>query len=161
MDPLSCPLRVAAGDARDLRRDALLARDPRALSQFRQRLARHGFCDGQPRMSPRIEKFNYDDGTVRKFVFATAFWGVVATLVGLWLALMLVLAVSGRQLANMSIIFLILPVTLLLSAGAVAAFAWATRSGQFDDLETPAIRLLHDEDAKQVAGPADSGPQPR
>ncbi len=45
----------------------------------------------------------------------------------------------------MSIIFLILPVTLLLSAGAVLAFAWATRSGQFDDLETPAIRLLHDE----------------
>ena len=44
----------------------------------------------------------------------------------------------------MSIIFLILPVTLLLSAGAVAAFAWATRSGQFDDLETPAIRLLHE-----------------
>lgn len=47
----------------------------------------------------------------------------------------------------MSIIFLILPVTLLLSGGAVAAFAWATRSGQFDDLETPAIRLLHDEPA--------------
>jgi cbb3-type cytochrome oxidase maturation protein len=47
----------------------------------------------------------------------------------------------------MSIIFLILPITLLLSAGAVAAFAWATQSGQFDDLETPAIRLLHDEPA--------------
>jgi len=47
----------------------------------------------------------------------------------------------------MSIIFLILPVTLLLSVGAVAAFAWATRSGQFDDLETPAIRVLHDESA--------------
>lgn len=45
----------------------------------------------------------------------------------------------------MSIIFLILPVTLLLSAGAVAAFAWATRSGQFDDLETPGIRALHEE----------------
>jgi len=45
----------------------------------------------------------------------------------------------------MSILFLILPVTLLLSAGAVAAFAWATRSGQFDDLETPAIRLLHED----------------
>jgi len=44
----------------------------------------------------------------------------------------------------MTIIFLILPVTLLLSAGAVAAFAWATRSGQFDDLETPGIRLLHE-----------------
>lgn len=48
----------------------------------------------------------------------------------------------------MSIIFLILPVTLLLSAGAVAAFAWATRSGQFDDLETPAIRLLHEDNAR-------------
>jgi cbb3-type cytochrome oxidase maturation protein len=44
-----------------------------------------------------------------------------------------------------SIIFLILPITLVLCAGAVLAFAWATRSGQFDDLETPAIRLLHDD----------------
>jgi cbb3-type cytochrome oxidase maturation protein len=44
----------------------------------------------------------------------------------------------------MTIIFLILPITLLLSLGAVAAFAWATRSGQFDDLKTPAVRALHD-----------------
>lgn len=50
----------------------------------------------------------------------------------------------------MSILFLILPITLLLSAGAVAAFAWATQSGQFDDLETPAIRLLHDEPAQHA-----------
>ena len=52
----------------------------------------------------------------------------------------------------MSIIFLILPVTLLLSAGAVAAFAWATRSGQFDDLETPGIRVLHDEPLEPTDG---------
>jgi len=57
----------------------------------------------------------------------------------------------------MSIIFLILPITLLLSAGAVAAFAWATRSGQFDDLETPAIRLLH-EAPPSLEGAADSPP---
>ena len=44
----------------------------------------------------------------------------------------------------MSIIFLILPITLLLSLGAVAAFVWATRGGQFDDLRTPALRALHD-----------------
>ncbi len=44
----------------------------------------------------------------------------------------------------MSIIFLILPITLLLSLGAVAAFSWATRGGQFDDLKTPALRALHD-----------------
>ncbi|HYP76741.1 MAG TPA: cbb3-type cytochrome oxidase assembly protein CcoS [Polyangiaceae bacterium] len=62
----------------------------------------------------------------------------------------------------MSIIFLILPVTLFLSAGAVIAFAWATRSGQFDDLETPAIRLLHEERAcaKPAPGPPVSGPPP-
>jgi cbb3-type cytochrome oxidase maturation protein len=50
----------------------------------------------------------------------------------------------------MSIIFLILPITLLLSVAAVVAFAWATRSGQFDDLETPALRLLHDEPARRA-----------
>jgi cbb3-type cytochrome oxidase maturation protein len=44
----------------------------------------------------------------------------------------------------MSIIFLILPITLLLSLGSVVAFAWATRGGQFDDLCTPALRALHD-----------------
>ena len=41
-------------------------------------------------MSTEVEKFNYDDAVVRKFAVATAVWGVVATLVGLWLALMLV-----------------------------------------------------------------------
>lgn len=44
----------------------------------------------------------------------------------------------------MSIIFFVLPITLLLSLSAVAAFSWATRGGQFDDLETPAVRALHD-----------------
>src|SRR6478752_3024945 len=38
-----------------------------------------------------VEKFNYDDAVVRKFAMATAIWGVVATLAGLWLALMLVM----------------------------------------------------------------------
>lgn len=53
----------------------------------------------------------------------------------------------------MSIIFVILPITLLLSAAAVVGFAWATRSGQFDDLETPAIRLLHEEPPLPKAAP--------
>ncbi len=59
----------------------------------------------------------------------------------------------------MSIIFLILPITLLLSVAAVLAFAWATRSGQFDDLETPALRLLHDEPARAAQkAPANTPP---
>jgi len=51
----------------------------------------------------------------------------------------------------MSIIFVILPITLLLSLGAVAAFTWATRGGQFDDLRTPALRALHDPAAPPAA----------
>ena len=42
-------------------------------------------------MSAQIETFKYDDATVRKFAFATILWGLVATLVGLYLALMLVM----------------------------------------------------------------------
>lgn len=54
----------------------------------------------------------------------------------------------------MSILFIILPITLLLSLAAVSAFAWATRSGQFDDLQTPAIRALHDPIAGRIELPA-------
>ncbi|MHC4810291.1 MAG: cbb3-type cytochrome oxidase assembly protein CcoS [Planctomycetota bacterium] len=46
----------------------------------------------------------------------------------------------------MSVVFIVLPLGLLLAAFAVAAFIWATRAGQFDDLETPAMRAVHDED---------------
>lgn len=45
----------------------------------------------------------------------------------------------------MSVLFLVLPVAVLLSALSVVAFAWAARRGQFDDLQTPALRMLHDE----------------
>lgn len=45
----------------------------------------------------------------------------------------------------MSVIFIVLPLALLIAAAAVAAFIWATRSGQFDDLDTPGVRMLHDD----------------
>ncbi len=51
----------------------------------------------------------------------------------------------------MSVLFVILPITLLISSAAVAAFVWATRSGQLDDLETPALRVVH-EDARPADG---------
>ncbi len=57
----------------------------------------------------------------------------------------------------MTIIFLVLPITLLLSLGAVAAFVWATRDGQFDDLRTPAVRALHDS-APQPSAPSKGRP---
>jgi len=45
----------------------------------------------------------------------------------------------------MSVLFLILPLALLLVGVAIAAFVWAARRGEFDDLTTPAIRVLHDD----------------
>ncbi len=48
----------------------------------------------------------------------------------------------------MNIIFYLIPLGLGLLIVAVAAFFWAVRSGQFDDLETPAWRILMDDDRK-------------
>ncbi len=42
--------------------------------------------------------------------------------------------------------FILLPVALLFSGVAVAVFVWAARAGQFDDLETPGLRILHDDE---------------
>jgi cbb3-type cytochrome oxidase maturation protein len=58
----------------------------------------------------------------------------------------------------MSVMFILLPVALLFSAVAVFAFLLATRAGQFDDLKTPALRILH-EDAETEA-PATGKPGP-
>ena len=46
----------------------------------------------------------------------------------------------------MSVMFILLPLALLFSAVALGVFIWAAISGQFDDLHTPAVRILHDDD---------------
>ncbi|TBW59162.1 cbb3-type cytochrome oxidase assembly protein CcoS [Marinobacter halodurans] len=46
----------------------------------------------------------------------------------------------------MEIVYLLVPVTLLLVGVGVAVFAWAVKSGQYDDLEGPAHRILYDDD---------------
>lgn len=46
----------------------------------------------------------------------------------------------------MTIIFVMIPLGLVLLGVAVLAFFWAVRSGQFDDLESPATRILMDDD---------------
>lgn len=51
----------------------------------------------------------------------------------------------------MNILYLLIPLGLLLLAAAVAAFFWAVRSGQFDDLETPAMSVVMDDDTKPAA----------
>ena len=46
----------------------------------------------------------------------------------------------------MSVIYVLVPLAVLLAAGFVAAYAWAARSGQLDDLVTPALRVLTEDD---------------
>lgn len=58
----------------------------------------------------------------------------------------------------MSVMYLILPLALLVVFVAVLGFVWAARRGQFDDLDTPAMRALHDEVAEKKQ-PEDGGPQ--
>jgi cbb3-type cytochrome oxidase maturation protein len=48
----------------------------------------------------------------------------------------------------MSVVIVMLGLALLLAGCAVWAFAAAARSGQFDDLDTPAIRAVLDEPAR-------------
>jgi cbb3-type cytochrome oxidase maturation protein len=47
----------------------------------------------------------------------------------------------------MSVLYIMLPAALFVAAGAVLAFIMAARGGQYDDLETPAYRMLPDDDA--------------
>lgn len=46
----------------------------------------------------------------------------------------------------MSILLMLIPISLVLLGLAIAAFVWAVRRGQFDDLDTPALDILNDED---------------
>lgn len=47
----------------------------------------------------------------------------------------------------MSVLFIVLPLAILIAGAFVAAFAWAAKSGQFDDLDTPAMRVAIEDDA--------------
>jgi len=52
----------------------------------------------------------------------------------------------------MNVLFVVIPLALVIVAAAVAAFVWAARGGQFDDLDTPPQRMLNDDDGR---GPPD------
>ena len=48
----------------------------------------------------------------------------------------------------MSMLFALIPLAMLLLAFAIWAFFWAVRSGQFDDLDTPPVQILLDDEAE-------------
>ena len=45
----------------------------------------------------------------------------------------------------MSVIFLLIPLSIVLAACFLGAFIWAVRSGQYEDTCTPSMRLLLDD----------------
>ena len=50
----------------------------------------------------------------------------------------------------MEIVYILVPVTLILVAVGVVVFSWAVKSGQYDDLEGPAHRILYDDDHDMI-----------
>ena len=47
----------------------------------------------------------------------------------------------------MNILLALIPVSLVLLGAAILAFLWAVRRGQFDDLDTPPLDILGDDEA--------------
>lgn len=61
----------------------------------------------------------------------------------------------------MNILLLLIPVALLLGFAGLAAFIWALRSGQFEDLDGAAVRILIDDDEASTDTDAPQGPKDR
>jgi len=50
----------------------------------------------------------------------------------------------------MSVLFVLVPLAILLVAVFVGFYVWSARTGQFDDLVTPAMRVLHDDPTRPM-----------
>lgn len=56
----------------------------------------------------------------------------------------------------MNILLALIPISLVLLLAAVGAFVWAVRRGQYDDLDTPPLDILLDDDGPRGDAPADA-----
>ena len=54
-----------------------------------------------------------------------------------------------------SLVFLV-PLALVLGGAALAAFLWSLRTGQYDDLDGAAERILLDEENDRISDPSNS-----
>ena len=58
----------------------------------------------------------------------------------------------------MEVIYLLIPISLIILAVIIGVFLWGVKSGQFDDLEGPAHRILMDDDDVHPENQETSGP---
>ncbi|WP_428239866.1 cbb3-type cytochrome oxidase assembly protein CcoS [Gynuella sp.] len=56
----------------------------------------------------------------------------------------------------MQILYLLIPLSLLLLGTALAGLVWAVRKGQYDDLDSPAHKILYDDDLDKMPKKKDS-----
>ncbi len=61
----------------------------------------------------------------------------------------------------MEVIYLLIPLSLVLVAVIIGFVLWAVRSGQFEDLERPAHRILEDDDSVGSRQKGPTGPDGR
>ncbi len=54
----------------------------------------------------------------------------------------------------MSVILLLIIFSIIIALIFLIAFIWAVRSGQYDDTDSPAVRILFDEKHKSKNDPA-------
>lgn len=50
----------------------------------------------------------------------------------------------------MSVIFILVGASLLIAIGFLIAFLWSVKTNQFEDDYTPSVRILFENDTKQI-----------
>lgn len=61
----------------------------------------------------------------------------------------------------MNVLLLLIPLSLMLLVVMIAAFVWAVRNGQFDDLDTPPLDVLADKQPEAPPPQSGDGPDER
>lgn len=59
----------------------------------------------------------------------------------------------------MTILLLLIPISIVLFGLAIAAFVWAVRTGQFDELETPPLDILREDAPPATVSDDDRAPR--
>lgn len=59
---------------------------------------------------------------------------------------------NENSFCNMSVIFVLIVISMVVAGGFLGLFIWAAKSGQFDDTVTPSIRMLFEDKKKEKKG---------